>query len=131
MRIIGFFSVPAESICEESNELQHFGLDAGGPGDFIEVHLGGGAEIEEREQQTADEEKGVDREGGVADGLEEKLALHHAAEVGVVRVLEDDDARVAQDHPDHAQEAQTVDWRQRVTTHTLHYAHKLINLSFI
>jgi hypothetical protein len=125
-----FFIVPAESIGEESDELEHFGLDAGGPGDFVEVHLGGGAEVEEREKQSADEEEGVDREGGVADGLEEELALHHAAEVGVVRILEDDDARVTQNHPDHAQEAQPVDRRQRVATHTLHQTHSKICFSF-
>lgn len=106
---------PDEAVHDQAEEVECAGRDfADALRQLLQVALGVGAEVDVRDEEAADEEEGVDAERPVRDGLEEELLLDHLAQLHVVRVLEDDDAGVAEDHPGHRERPQAVDGRNGV-----------------
>ena len=108
----------AKPVREETQELEepsHESLRT--LGQSVQISLGVRSEVEEADEQAAHEEEGVDAEGAVLDRLEEEALLHDLAVLHVVRVLEDDDAGVAEDHPGHRDRPQTVNRADGVATY--------------
>lgn len=85
----------------------------------VQLPLGIRAEVDERDQEAADHEERVHAEGSVGDRLKDELLLDHLPQLHVVRVLEHDDARVAQDDPGHGDSTQPVDGGNGVAAHAL------------
>jgi len=107
-----------ESIGDQTKEVcRASGEFIGSLAQFVQLALGIRAEVDVRDQEATDEEEGVHTEGPIGDGLEEEVLLHLLAHLHVVRVLEDHDARVSQDHPGHAEGSQTMDARYGIGTH--------------
>lgn len=101
---------PAKPVGQKAEELEEAGDEAARAlGQPIEIAHGVGSKVQETDEQAAHEEERVDAEGAVLDGLEEELLFDDLAVLHVVRVLEDDDARVAEDDPGHGEGAQAVD----------------------
>lgn len=109
---------PAESVHKKPDKLQGARDEASRAlCEPLQVTLCVGSEIQEAHEQTAHEEEGVDAESSVRDGLKEKSLLHHLAIFHVVRVFEENDARVPEDNPGHRYRPEPVHGADGVPTH--------------
>lgn len=84
---------------------------------FLQLALGVRPEINVRHQKSAHEEKRIHTVRPICDRLEEEFFFHHLAQLHVIRILENDNARVAQNHPRHRDRAQSVNARNRIAAH--------------
>lgn len=101
----------AEKVSSSSGEL------IGSLAQLVQLALGIRSEVNVRDQEATDEEEGVHTKRPIGDGLKEEVLLHLLAHLHVIGVLEDHDARVAQDDPGHAEGSQSMDARNGVRTH--------------
>lgn len=95
---------PHEPVGHQAEEMGRAGGELiGALAQLVQLPLGVRPKVDVRDEEAADEEKSVHAERPVGDGLEKEVLLHLLAHLHVVRVLEDHDARVPQDHPGHAE----------------------------
>lgn len=109
---------PTKSIYKKSDEFQRAGGEASRAlRESLQVSLGVGSKIQKAHEQAAHEEKCVDAESPVCDGLEEESLLHHFAILHVVRIFKNDNARVPEDDPGHRDRSEPVHGANCVAAH--------------
>jgi len=83
----------------------------------LQVSLSVGSEVQKAHKQAAHEEKCIDTKRSVCDSLEEEPLLYDFAIFHVIRILEDNDARMPEDDPCHRYRPESMHGADGITAY--------------